>query len=317
MSYVEQRAWSSTAPATTIRRTSTRRRSRSTTRIRTRMRARRSTTRLPAHGRTAARLRPYGGAAKRGSVTTRPLARGRKAARSTVPTVAPARVRPTTPATGSYAHGSAAWGPDGARATRAGTTRRPGGTDRRSRTATRTGAGARTVSGPNQTVHTQSRSNAQGRAGSFIRLRAKRAPAFGRRRQHAGAVKTAGGDVYAGADGNVYKKTDDGWEKYDNGRGTRSTSPLHAPDARPCQTNTRLGSARSRGGLRRKIAAGPQDHCCPDHGRRTTTAIRVDARRTSQGRGGGGFRLLEPPTDPGETMRTMAIAVASAWLAIS
>ncbi len=29
----------------------------------------------------------------------------------------------------------------------------------------------------------------------------------------AGAVKTSGGDVYAGADGNVYKKTSDGWSE--------------------------------------------------------------------------------------------------------
>jgi hypothetical protein len=32
-----------------------------------------------------------------------------------------------------------------------------------------------------------------------------------------GAVRTAGGDVYAGRDGNVYKKSDGGWQKYDNG----------------------------------------------------------------------------------------------------
>ena len=34
---------------------------------------------------------------------------------------------------------------------------------------------------------------------------------------NAGAVKTAGGDMYAGANGNVYRNTGGSWQKYDNG----------------------------------------------------------------------------------------------------
>jgi hypothetical protein len=32
-----------------------------------------------------------------------------------------------------------------------------------------------------------------------------------------GVGQTAGGDIYAGRNGNIYKRTDDGWSQYDNG----------------------------------------------------------------------------------------------------
>jgi hypothetical protein len=67
-------------------------------------------------------------------------------------------------------------------------------------------------------VHTQSQSDARGSAGSFSSSTdAEGARVQGAGGHSAGAVKTAGGDVYAGADGNVYKKTDSSWQKYDNG----------------------------------------------------------------------------------------------------
>ncbi len=45
-------------------------------------------------------------------------------------------------------------------------------------------------------------------------------------RHDTGAVQTAGGDLYVGRDGNIYKKTDDGWSKY-NGKG--QWSPIETP----------------------------------------------------------------------------------------
>lgn len=41
------------------------------------------------------------------------------------------------------------------------------------------------------------------------------------------AGKTANSDLYAGRDGNVYRKTDDGWQKYDDGGWT----PVNPPDS--------------------------------------------------------------------------------------
>ena len=131
------------------------------------------------------------------------------------------------PTTGSYAHGSAVWGPDGASGNASwynANTGRSGTTQQNSNAYGRWGSS--TISGPNQTVHTQSQSNAQGSAGSFSSSTgAKGAAVSGAGGNTAGAVKTAGGDVYAGADGNVYKKTSNGWEKYDNG----SWSPVQPP----------------------------------------------------------------------------------------
>ena len=123
------------------------------------------------------------------------------------------------PTTGSYAHGSAVWGPDGASGNASwynANTSRSGTTQQNSNAYGRWGSS--TISGPNQTVHTQSQSNAQGSAGSFSSSSgAKGAGVSGAGGNSAGAVKTASGNVYAGADGNVYKKTSDGWEKYNNG----------------------------------------------------------------------------------------------------
>ena len=123
------------------------------------------------------------------------------------------------PSTGSYAHGSAVWGPDGASGNASwynANTGRSGSTQQNSNEYGRWGSS--TISGPNQTVHTQSQSNAQGSAGSFSSSSgAKGAGVSGAGGNSAGAVKTSSGDVYAGADGNVYKKTDTGWQKYDNG----------------------------------------------------------------------------------------------------
>jgi hypothetical protein len=61
----------------------------------------------------------------------------------------------------------------------------------------------------------------------------------------AGAVKTAGGDVYAGADGNVYKKTSSGWEKYDNGSWSQVQQPKDSANRQSSQGNL-SGQTQSR-----------------------------------------------------------------------
>ena len=87
--------------------------------------------------------------------------------------------------------------------------------------------GSSTFSGPSQTVNTQSGANANGRAGGFNSSSGAKGAGY----QNAvtggsgGAVKTQGGDVYAGHDGNVYKHTDSGWEKYDKGGGWNPVQP--------------------------------------------------------------------------------------------
>ncbi len=133
------------------------------------------------------------------------------------------------PTTGSYAHGSAVWGPDGGTAYGSfGNSRYgiAGSTTQNWNSYERWGSSV--ISGPNQTIHTASGSNANGAAGGFSSSTgAEGAGIHTDNGNNAGIVKGQGGNVYAGADGNVYKKTDNGWEKYDNG----SWTPVQ-----PCST---------------------------------------------------------------------------------
>ena len=138
------------------------------------------------------------------------------------------------PSTGGYAHGSAVWGPQGAAGNASWYNPRTGVSGSTNQNANAYGRwGSSTISGPNQTVHTQSQSNARGSAGSFSSSTgAQGAGVRGAGGNSAGAVKTGSGNVYAGADGNVYKKTDNGWQKYDDGSWNQVQKPT-TPAQRP------------------------------------------------------------------------------------
>ena len=126
------------------------------------------------------------------------------------------------------------------------------------------------MAGPNQTVNMQSQSGARGAAGSFASTSgAQGAVARGAGGNSAGAVKTAGGDVYAGADGNVYKKTDSGWEKSSGGAWAPVTPP--STDSNP-------------------RAAGQQADSRADPQARPGAA---EARRGPGAEGSGGWQQLE------------------------
>jgi hypothetical protein len=162
---------------------------------------------------------PYGGAATGGTAynpTTGAWARGGAVYGPYGGAGAWSAYNPTT---GAYAHGSAAWGPDGGTAhgdfynPRTGIS---GSTTQNSNPYERWGSS--TVSGPNQTVNTESGRNAQGTAGAFrSSTGAEGAGVHGVGGNNAGAVRTQSGNVYAGADGNVYRHTNDGWSKWNNG----------------------------------------------------------------------------------------------------
>lgn len=139
------------------------------------------------------------------------------------------------PSTGSYAQGSASWANGSGTAHGSYYNARTGVSGSTTQNANPYGRwGSSTFSGANQTVNTQSGANANGRAGSFSSSTGAKGAGY----QNAntggsgGAVKTQGGDVYAGHDGNVYKHTDDGWSKYSNGGWNPVTPPANQP-ARP------------------------------------------------------------------------------------
>jgi hypothetical protein len=118
--------------------------------------------------------------------------------------------------------------------------------------------GSSTFSGPNQTVNTQSRSNAQGSVGSFQSSSGAEGAGYNNKvtGNRGGAVKTSNGDVYAGRDGNVYQHTDNGWSKWNDGgwqpvnppkSSSNSTPPgaSNRQQSQPPANSARTGTANS------------------------------------------------------------------------
>jgi hypothetical protein len=148
------------------------------------------------------------------------------------------------PATGGYARGSAVWGPDGGTAhgsyynPRTGVS---GSTTQNANAYSRWGSS--TFAGPNQTVHTESGSNSRGSAGAFSSSTGAEGAGYRGPNNSGGVVRGAGGNVYAGHDGNAYRHTDDGWSKWSNG----SWQPVQPP-TRSGNTGTQqnsLGASQS------------------------------------------------------------------------
>lgn len=221
------------------------------------------------------------------------------------------------PRTGTYAHGSAAWsgGSGWANASFTNpTTGRSGSTTQNWNPYSRWGSS--TVSGPNRTVDTASASGVRGEAGAFSASTGTAgARVSGPGGNQAGAVRTQGGNVYAGADGNVYRKSDDGWQKYDGGswqpvsppqrgsaeaRGTQGgagaaqASPpprAAAPDPRPSPgappRQAGAGNAASPAAPRPAMGADGASQLDRDHQARQVGAMR-------QGAAGGAWGSFEP-----------------------
>ncbi len=92
--------------------------------------------------------------------------------------------------------------------------------------------------------NTQSGANDNGRAGSFNSTSGAKGAGYQNNTTggSGGAVKTQGGDVYAGHDGNVYKHTDTGWSKYNDGSWNPVQPPANHPD-RPTTPASAPGTA--------------------------------------------------------------------------
>jgi hypothetical protein len=179
------------------------------------------------------------------------------------------------PTTGAYARGSSSWGPEGGWANASfgnPATGRSGSTNQNWNPYGRWGSSE--VSGPNQTVRTESGSNARGSAGGFSSTTgAEGAGVRGAGGNNAGAVRTQGGNVYAGADGNVYRKTDDGWQKYNSGAWQQVQQPTRnttsgAGTSQPSNLGSTQGNTRTQ--------------------QPATTQNRPESQRTMTGTGGAG-----------------------------
>ncbi len=89
--------------------------------------------------------------------------------------------------------------------------------------------------------------------------------------------QSAGGDVYAGHNGNVYKKTDSGWQHYDQG----GWKPVDTPD-RPTPSTTSSGQTSP--GQRERPAQAPSY---------SSESIQPRQSGNGQNRAGGGYRSGE------------------------
>ena len=236
---------------------------------------------------------PYGGVAKAGTAYNPTTGAWAQGGAIYGPNGGAGAFSAYNPTTGSYAHGSAVWGPDGASGNANwynANTGRSGTTQQNSNAYGRWGSS--TISGPNQTVHTQSRSNAQGSAGSFSSSTgAKGAGVSGASGNSAGVVKTSGGDVYAGADGNVYKKTSSGWEKYDNG----SWSQVQQPKAGSASQGNLSGQTQNRASQASDTRSAQQSNISGQTQSRASQAS--DTRTARQGD-------LSGQTERGEGLRS-------------
>jgi hypothetical protein len=85
--------------------------------------------------------------------------------------------------------------------------------------------GSSVVTKGNQWAATQHASTAKGTVATYQNSAGGKAIGSKSVYGNAAVGKTAGGDLYAGRDGNVYKNTDGSWQKYDNG----SWSPVSKP----------------------------------------------------------------------------------------
>jgi len=172
------------------------------------------------------------------------------------------------PRTGIYARGGAAYGPYGAGA--AAQAYNP-----------RTGTYAATRQGTN--YNSSWGTTAVGRGDNWAQTAhysGQNAGAMGYTTSNgnSGAVGYKGDDLYAGHDGNVYKKTDDGWNKYQNGSWNQVQKP---------QTPTQMPSS-FQGANRDNLSQLNHDNFSRAEG-----AQRSAGFQSFQGRargGGGGFR---------------------------
>jgi hypothetical protein len=194
------------------------------------------------------------------------------------------------PRTGTYARGAAAYGPYGSRGVAGAYNPRTGayGTTRQgsniygswgSTGVARGDQWATTSRVTNNVTGTTTRATRTSGGGAAV---SRTGPGGG------GVVSTGGGNVYAGRDGNVYRKQGDAWQRYDNGGWNGVSQPATRGDATIGQLD-RDASARADGAQRTRDAATARsgssggDSYRPSSGGTRTTG-------TSGVRSGGGAR---------------------------
>lgn len=191
------------------------------------------------------------------------------------------------PRTGTYSRGSAVWGGGSGTAHASFYNSRygiSGSTTQNANPYARWGSS--TVIGPNNTVNTASGSNANGAAGGFSSSSGAAGAGYHNRAtgNSGGAVRTSGGDVYAGRDGNVYRHTDSGWSKWDNG----GWNPVNPPSR---SSGSQLGATGQGGNRRQTLDRSSYQQLEQDRFGRQFGAQQQFGGRFGAGEAGGGGRF--------------------------
>jgi hypothetical protein len=176
------------------------------------------------------------------------------------------------PSTGTYARGAAAYGPYGAR----------GYAEAYN---PRTGTSARTRQGTN--YYSSWGTTSVRRGDDWVRTASYRGDEGGAMKYrtsngNTGTVGRYGDDLYAGHDGNVYRKSDNGWQSYDNG----SWNSVDRPTGdRPSNTagNVNRDSVQQLDRQQTQRNTGSQRA-------QSSQNFQQSARSMPRGGGGGGFR---------------------------
>jgi len=111
--------------------------------------------------------------------------------------------------------------------------------------------GQSVVSKNGNTAYTQHATNAYGSAGTVQTSAGGKGAATSTAYGNTAAGKTSNGDMYAGHDGNVYKNTGSGWQKYDNGswndvQKPTTTSAQSYQQQHPASSNPNYASAQQK-----------------------------------------------------------------------
>ncbi|MEO8439670.1 MAG: hypothetical protein ABI540_05550 [Spartobacteria bacterium] len=162
------------------------------------------------------------------------------------------------PYTGTYARGATASTPYGSRSV--GQAYNPY-TGRYAATSQGTSPGAQwgssVVSNGNRSAYTQHYSTAQGTVASAQGSKGGKAVGTSNAWGNAAAGKTASGNMYAGRDGNAYKNTGSGWEKYDNGSWNSVDKP-NWQQAQGSQQRTQGSEQQAQSNQQRNQGSGQQ-----------------------------------------------------------
>ena len=188
------------------------------------------------------------------------------------------------PRTGTYARAGMAYGPGGAQGYAAAYNPRTG-----TSAATRQGSnvygswGSTSVQRGDNWVNTQRVTDAQGNTRWKAQGSGGGGAAGWDRGQHSGFVGQKGDDVYAGRDGNVYRKGDNGWQQWGGAQGGGGWNDVGGSGNRPSQQPS-AGTRPSTGGDRPSASQQPSASQRPSGGASPSTGqLDRDAQARSKG----------------------------------